>query len=69
MGELVSLCKYRRDLAREEKEAERREIEELMQLVDAWVEFIGKPQQEPFFVALEEQLRAEDWLDDNLEDE
>ena len=69
MGELVSLCERRRNMERERQTKEREEIEELKELVDAWIEFIGKPVQEPFHISLEDQLRVEDWLDANLTEE
>lgn len=69
MGDLVSLCERRRNMERERQAKEREEIEELKELVDAWIEFIGKPVQEPFRISLEDQLRVEDWLDANLTEE
>lgn len=69
MGDLVSLCERRRNMERERQAKEREEIEELKELVDAWIEFIGKPVQEPFHISLEDQLRVEDWLDANLTEE
>ena len=56
-------------MERERQAKEREEIEELKELVDAWIEFIGKPVQEPFHISLEDQLRVEDWLDANLTEE
>lgn len=57
MGELVSLCEHRRKVARAKQEELQQEIDDLLVLVEAWMEFIGKPELKPFFVPLEDHLQ------------
>ena len=48
MGKLVSLCEYRTQKRQEAEAAEQAELDALRDIVDAWIEWLGEPQSEPF---------------------
>lgn len=56
MGELVSLCRWRVEKRREEEAAAQAEVDALCVIVDAWIEWMGEPQSEPFIVPFDQQL-------------
>ena len=56
MGELVSLSDYRETKRKEAAARESAELDELREIVDAWIEVMGEPESEPIMVPLDQQL-------------
>ena len=56
MGELVSLSDYRETKRKEAAARESAELDELREIVDAWIEYMGEPESEPIMVPLDQQL-------------
>lgn len=56
MGELVNLCAYRENLQKEKEVKDQEELDQLRTILQAWIEHIGEPQVEPYFLSLDKHL-------------
>jgi len=59
MGELVSLCEYRKKRQKEEQDAILQEIEDLREYLDMLCQYVDEPTSEPLIVGVDEQMSTD----------